>query len=204
VSLGEVAGDGPTVVKEPTEAEMPAQYRNRLGKFTPAKSLPALQAFLEAGGTIVTVGTSANLAYHLRLPVRNALVETGADRREVSLPREKHYVPGSILRMALDPGLPVSRGLPAEVDVYFSSNHVFRLAPEAVARGVRPLAWFSSATPLRSGWAWGQHYLKDGVTAFEAPVGAGRLYVFGPEITFRAQAHGTFKLLFNTLYLTAK
>ena len=44
--------------------------------------------------------------------------------------------------------------------------------PEAVARGVRPLAWFPNATPLRSGWAWGQHYLKD-VTAFEAPIGDG-------------------------------
>jgi hypothetical protein len=31
-------------------------------------------------------------------------------------------------------------------------------------------------------------------------VGQGTLYMFGPEITFRAQPHGTFKLLFNTLY----
>jgi hypothetical protein len=26
------------------------------------------------------------------------------------------------------------------------------------------------------------------------------LYAFGPEITFRGQAHGTFKMLFNGLY----
>jgi hypothetical protein len=201
VSLGEMAGEGPSAVKEPTEAEMPAEYRNRLGRFSPAKSLPALQAFLEAGGTIVTVGTSANLAYHLRLPVRNALVEIGANRRETPLGRDKYYVPGSVLRVSLE-AAPATRGLPAEVDVYFDSNHVFRLAPEAVARGVRPLAWFATGAPLRSGWAWGQHYLKDGVTAFEAPVGAGRVLVFGPEITFRAQTHGTFKLLFNALYLT--
>jgi hypothetical protein len=180
---------------------MPVEFRNRLGRFSPAKSLPALQAFLEAGGTIVTVGTSANLAYHLRLPVRNALVEIGANRRETPLGRDKYYVPGSVLRVSLE-AAPATRGLPAEVDVYFDSNHVFRLAPEAVARGVRPLAWFATGAPLRSGWAWGQHYLKDGVTAFEAPVGAGRVLVFGPEITFRAQTHGTFKLLFNALYLT--
>jgi hypothetical protein len=41
------------------------------------------------------------------------------------------------------------------------------------------------------------------VTAFEATVGKGRVFVFGPEITFRSQTHGTFKLLFNTLYRTA-
>ncbi len=33
----------------------------------------------------------------------------------------------------------------------------------------------------------------------EATVGRGTLYLFGPEITFRAQPHGTFKLLFNAI-----
>ncbi|MSU22309.1 MAG: peptidase [Opitutus sp.] len=186
-------------VKDPTAEEMPEEYRNRLGKFTPGKTVPALREFLEAGGTIVTVGTSANLAYHLRLPIRNALLEVGRDGRERALPSEKYYVPGSILRMTLDPAAAANRGMSTEVDVYFDNNPVFKLAPDAVARGVRPLAWFPNATPLRSGWAWGQHYLKDGVAAFEVPVGAGRLVVFGPEITFRGQTHGTLKLLFNAL-----
>ena len=61
--------------------------------------------------------------------------------------------------------------------------------------------WFDSATPLRSGWAWGQNYLEGGTTAFEATVGQGRVLAFGPEITFRAQPHGTFKFLFNGIYL---
>ncbi|MEJ0056151.1 MAG: hypothetical protein WDN75_11080 [Bacteroidota bacterium] len=33
-------------------------------------------------------------------------------------------------------------------------------------------------------------------------MGKGKLYAFGPEITFRGQAQGTFKLLFNELYFT--
>jgi hypothetical protein len=70
---------------------------------------------------------------------------------------------------------------------------------------VKPVAWFADATPLRSGWAWGQSYLADGIVALEAPVGTGRLYLLGPEVAFRAGTHGTFKLLFNGLYLsTAK
>ena len=59
--------------------------------------------------------------------------------------------------------------------------------------------WFDSASPLRSGWAWGQNYLEGGTTAFEAWVGQGRVFAFGPEITFRGQPHGTFKFLFNAI-----
>jgi hypothetical protein len=35
-------------------------------------------------------------------------------------------------------------------------------------------------------------------------VGKGSLFLFGPEITFRAQPHGTFKFLFNGIYLAAR
>jgi hypothetical protein len=34
----------------------------------------------------------------------------------------------------------------------------------------------------------------------EATVGKGRVFLFGPEITFRGQPHGTFKFLFNGIY----
>lgn len=79
----------------------------------------------------------------------------------------------------------------------FDESPVMRLNPDAGAHGVRPVAWFASADPLRSGWAWGQTYLEGGIAAAEATVGRGTLYLFGPEITFRAQPHGTFKFLFN-------
>jgi hypothetical protein len=53
---------------------------------------------------------------------------------------------------------------------------------------------------LRSGWAWGQQNLDQAVAIVEAAVGKGHLVLFGPEITWRAQPHGTFKLLFNGIY----
>ena len=34
----------------------------------------------------------------------------------------------------------------------------------------------------------------------EAKVGAGKVVLLGPEVAFRGQPHGTFKLLFNALY----
>ena len=73
-----------------------------------------------------------------------------------------------------------------------------------MARGVRRVAWFESERPLRSGWAWGERHLKDGVAVAVAEVGRGKLFLFGPEITFRAQPHGTFKFLFNALALAGQ
>jgi hypothetical protein len=91
-----------------------------------------------------------------------------------------------------------------QADVYFDASPVFNITPDANSKGtVKPIAWFPNNKPLRSGWAWGQAYLQDGVAAFVATVGQGKLYAFGPEITFRAQTHGTFKLLFNELYAPA-
>ena len=127
------------------------------------------------------------------------MTAAGTERR---LPAEKYYIPGSVLRADFDQSSPSNWGMDKAADVYFDNSPVFKIAPEAISGGqIKPLAWFGNPAPLRSGWAWGQAYLQDGVTAFEAKVGQGKLLAFGPEITFRAQTHGTFKLLFNQLYL---
>jgi hypothetical protein len=179
---------------------IPAEYRDHIGRITADSSVPQLKKFMEDGGKIVTIGSSTNLAYHLKLPVKNALTEMN-NGTERNLPGEKYYIPGSILRVALDSTHHAAWGMNGEADVYFSSSPVFRTAPDAIAKGeIVPIAWFNSEKPLRSGWAYGQEYLQDGIAAFAAPVGKGKLYAFGPEITFRSQTHGTFKLLFNQLY----
>jgi hypothetical protein len=185
---------------EPVADSIPAEFRSHLGKITLQKSVPQLKKFLEAGGHIVTIGSSTSLAYHLGLPVHDALVEmTNGKARK--LPNEKFYIPGSVLRMNLDTAIQPAWGMDSVADVYFDQSPVFHIDPQATASGsIRPIAWFATDSPLRSGWAWGQAYLQDGVAAFMATVGKGKLYAFGPEITFRAQTHGTFKLLFNQLY----
>ena len=184
----------------PSPESVPAEYRSTLGMVTVARTVPRLREFLENGGTIVTVGGSTILAKHLGLPVENHLVERGADGTEKELPRDKFYVPGSLLRVAVDNTRPAAWGMGDHVDVMFDESPVMRLGPGAEAAGVRRILWFDSAAPLRSGWAWGQERLNGGVAAAEARVGRGTLYLFGPEITFRAQPHATFPLLFNALY----
>ena len=160
-----------------------------------------VRKFVGAGGTVIAAGTSARaIADSLGLPVSDYLVERQPGQEERPLSSDKYYVPGSILRVAVDPSAPSAAGAEEHIDVFFNNDPVFRLAPNATARGIRPVMWFDSATPLRSGWAWGQNYLDGGTAAFEASVGRGRVFAFGPEITFRAQPHGTFKFLFNAIY----
>ncbi len=185
----------------PNPDSIPAEFRNRVGRITASKSIPQLKIFLEQGGNIVTIGSSTQLAYHLKLPVSNAMVEV-VNGEEKALGRDKYFTPGSILQMTVDNNQTATSGSNKLTDIYFDNSPVFTLKPDAVSSGIiKPLAWFGTDKILRSGWSWGEAYLKNGITAFEATVGKGKLFAFTPEITFRAQAWGTFKLLFNQLYI---
>ena len=188
-----------------TTPDIPAEYQPMVGSYSAAQSVPALKQFVEAGGTIIAVGRSAsNFASIFDLPVSNHLVERGPDGASRPVPSERFYVPGSVLRAAVDTTLPAAHGLTNPVDVFYDNSPLFRLDPEAALKGVRPIAWFETATPLRSGWAYGQSYLEGGILGIDAPVGRGRLLLYTPEITFRAQPHGTFKFLFNGIYLAGQ
>jgi hypothetical protein len=191
---------GSRAPNQPKPQDIPEEYRNHLGRITAEKTVPQLRKFVESGGTIITLGGSASLAQLLDLPVKNALTEKQPDGKDKPLPREKFYVPGSILRVSLDNTNPVAYGMASTADVFFDNSPVFKLAPDAAAKGIKPIAWFSSPTPLRSGWAWGQGYLDGTVAAAEVPVGEGNVFLLGIEAAFRGQPHGTYKLLFNSIY----
>jgi hypothetical protein len=172
-----------------------------MGSITQERSIPQIKKFIEDGGVVITMESSSNLANHLNLPISNALVKTNENGRETSLSRNEYYIPGSILQASINTGEEGTWGMPAVADFNFDQSPVFTLGANAEAMGIKKLAWFSSEKSLRSGWALGQEYLNNGVIALEAPVGSGKLVVFGPNIAFRSQPHGLFKLLFNQLYL---
>jgi hypothetical protein len=184
---------------------LPAEFEGWFGRITAEKSVPALKEFLQTGGTIVTIGSSTALAFQLGLPVKNALAEKTADGKERALPDTKYYVPGSIMEARIDAADPVAWGMPERADFYFERSPSFLLPPNSAESGLKAIAWIDREAPLRSGWAWGQKYLKECVTVASATVGTGKLYLMGSEVAFRGQTHGTFKLLFNALHLaTAK
>jgi Zinc carboxypeptidase len=178
-------------------ADIPDEYRNEIGNVTLATTGPQLRSFVEGGGTLVAIGGSTGIGSYLGLPITDALTET-VDGSTRHLPNTKFYVPGSVLEARVDNTLPIAYGLPSEVDMFYINSPAFRVQKDA---HTQPVAWFPSAEPLRSGWAWGQQYLNGAVAAVQSDVGKGKVYLFGPEITFRGQPHGTFKFLFNAIYL---
>ncbi len=180
-------------------SNIPPEFAARMGNVTDAKTIPEIKKFLEDGGTALVIGGSTSLGYKLGLPIANALTEN-VNGREVNLPQTRFYIPGSVLQAKVDNTTPLAWGMPGRADVFFDSSPAFKLKPEAAAAGVRPVAVYDSATPVRSGWGWGQSALKDTVAIVEAPVGKGKVFLFGPEIMFRGQPHGTFKFLFNGIY----
>jgi hypothetical protein len=177
-------------------AVVPPEYQPRLGTLTTAKSLPQLKAFLENGGTILAVARSANLSYQLGVRVSNALVDSTGK----SLSRSRFYIPGSVLSAAVDTTNAIAWGLPSRVDLFFDSSPAFRVTPDPRPRGIKSVAWFDSAAPLRSGWAWGQKALEGASAVLVEPVGRGNIVLYGPEIYFRSQSHGSFRFLFNGIY----
>ena len=181
---------------QPAPEKIPAEWRSHLGRISVDKSLPKIKAFVENGGTLLALGDAAEIGYQLGLPVTDAIV--GDDDKP--LPRSRYYVPGSVLSVAIDPNNPVAWGMTSPVDIFFDNNPAFRLKSSAREADVDRVAWFDSAAPLRSGWAWGQKALDGAVEIVTAPLGKGKVVLYGPQVHFRGQTHGAFRFLFNGIY----
>src|SRR5262249_4093667 len=133
----------------------------------------------------------------LGLRVASHVADTGANGQERPLPPDKYYVPSSVLRIRVDTTNPLAWGLADQVDVMFSSSPTFRLVDKETSAPIRRVGWFDTQSPLGSGRAWGQEKLEGGVAVIAARIGKGRLALFGPQVLFRGQPHGTFKFVFN-------
>jgi hypothetical protein len=175
---------------------VPEMYQKRDAPID-AQGEAALQQFVENGGTVIVIGNAAGdqnegFVKLFKLPlVRH---ETGS--------RNQFYAPSSVFQIALDPSNPLAAGYGKETDIFYNNNVVWDLKPASGAPATKRVGWFASETPLRSGWAWGQKVLDNGVEIASADVGKGHVFLFGNELTNRSQPHADFKLFFNALYLS--
>ena len=153
------------------------------------KGAENLREFVERGGTLVTWDGSARYAIrHLGLPVRNVLAD---------MKRADFYCPGSLLAVLVDTGHPLSYGMPSLAAVMFYDSPAFDI------RSGRVVAKYPLRNPLFSGMLVGPEKLYNRTALATVPLGEGEVVLFGFRPNFRAQARGTYKLLFNALYGSA-
>ena len=168
------------------KGSMPEEYTGGLGDAGAA----ALRAFVEAGGTLVTLDSASAYAIEaLSLPVKNALA--GVDSKSF-------YCPGSILRVSADTGRPIAHGLPAELPIWFEGSPAFETTGAAAS-----LARYANDDPLLSGFLLGAERLKGRAALVEVPLGRGKVVLFGFRPQYRAQSRVTYAALLNALYLSA-
>lgn len=171
---------------------IPEQEALNWGRLTADVSVAQLNEFMQQGGQVISIGSNTGLPELFDIQVQNILV----DAEGKALDRSVYYTPGSVLTANVQQNLPSTYGLNSKLNIYFSNNSVYKIEDPSI----EPLLWFDTTPPLKSGWSWGEQYLQNGVIAYQKNIGKGKLTVFTTDITFRAQAHGSFKLLFNQLF----
>jgi hypothetical protein len=175
-----------SMLNGPRAGSLPAKY---LGGMTQA-GVDNLKAFVQAGGTLVTVNDAA------QLPIR---AFSGFPLTDVTagVSSTNYYSPGSILAGVVDNKNPLTWGMNATADLYSDGSPAF--AVTAGATGVTTPINYPTANVLRSGWLLGENVIAGKTAVADVKYGDGHVAVLGISVQHRAEAHGTYKVLFNAL-----
>lgn len=173
---------------------MPPEFTGGVG----LEGALALRRYVEAGGWLVAVDEAADFAIHqFGLPVENVVS---------GLRPDEFFIPGSLIRVDVDPDDPLAYGMPESAIALFVRSQVFRVVPGASARDQRVerdvdvYAHYPRNDFLASGWTLGgERYLAGGAAALRVPLGNGQVVLLGFEPHFRGQPRNAYKLLFNPL-----
>jgi hypothetical protein len=171
--------DGPNRLTLP---QVPAEYRGGLGR----EGAAALQAFVEAGGTIITHNKAADVYATKDNPSFTDALN--------GVPSKEFYCPGSILEVAVDTSSPIAFGSSATVPIFFETGPAFKVSGRA-----KSIAHYGNDKPLLSGWILGGKYLAGASAIAEAPMGKGRIISFGFVPMYRGLSEVTYKFLLNAM-----
>ena len=148
-----------------------------------------LDAFVRAGGTLVTLNGSSLWAIEtFHLPVRNVVADMGST---------EFFMSGSIIEMEVDPSHPVMTGMPARAKVVVEQSPIFTTEEGFEGRVFAKYA--EEGSPLLSGYLLGEEHLQGYAAGVEARHGEGRIVLLGMKPQWRGQPFGNFRILFNAV-----
>jgi hypothetical protein len=166
----------------------PPEYRSGIGD----EGAEALKKFVEEGGTLVCFDGACEFAINtLKLKLTNALD---------GLPSKEFFCPGSTLHACVDPTHPAAYGMPADSLIFFWNSRAFKIVPSGENDKYEVVATYPEREILESGWLIGEGKLKRKAAMVVARHGEGKVVLIGFRPQHRAQTHGTYKLVFNSLY----
>ncbi len=181
---------------------MPEPFVGGIG----SEGMAALQRFVRNGGTLVGFDDASDLLIQqLGVPVRNAVLD---------VPPEDFFIPGSLVRALIDVRHPLAHGMQPQTAASYQRSRAFEVVhisksreggrvdlPASAAPPVDIVARYGETDILMSGWAMGEErYLAGRPALVRVPNGSGDVVLFAFRPQFRGQPHGTYKLIFNTLY----
>ncbi|MBV8819289.1 MAG: hypothetical protein JO022_13085 [Acidobacteriaceae bacterium] len=160
-----------------------------------ADGVAALKQFVRDGGSLVALGSAGLVPVEeFPLPLKNALKDLKPDQ---------FSCPGSILKVFVDNRTAPGYGMQDSASAVFYNNIAFDTAPAMDNATVHVIARYPSNNILQSGWIGGEEHLDDRIAAAQVDYGKGHVILLGFAAQNRAQPHGTFKLLFNSLHFSA-
>ncbi len=169
-------------------SDTPPAYRSGFGQ----EGLEALDAFVQEGGTLVTLSQAGELALgDLDVPVNDAVSGVWGN---------DFWSPGSSLKIHVDTSHPLAYGMPERaLAIYLAGGQVYETVRGERSPDVHRVATYPGRDILQSGWLLGEERIADMAAMVEVEKGEGSVVMIGFRPQHRAQTHGTYKFLFNAL-----
>ena len=170
-------------------AAYPPEYRSGFGK----AGVDSLEAFVLRGGRLVTFGDAGDLPLtHFDLPITDVIGD---------LSSTEFWSPGSTLKVRMDPEHPLTYGMPRDaLAILFRGGQVYRVNPTGRNDHIERLITYRDRDVLQAGWLIGEDHIANKAAMVRARYGEGDVVLIGFRAQHRMQTHGTFKLVFNTLF----
>jgi hypothetical protein len=174
-----------SIIEGRSSQDVPPEYSGGIGM----EGVSNLKEFVRNGGTLITMGSSSEFPIeYFGIKVTNVLKED----REKPPEKREFFAPGSIL-LTDSTGSIITFGLPDEIPIFYNEEPVFD------SKEGNAVLKFPDFNPILSGILRGESLIKGKSPLLEVPYGKGKIFMFGFDVIHRAQAHGTFRLLFNAL-----
>lgn len=179
----------------------PPEYTKGMGK----DGFQKILKFIKNGGTILSWGRSTAL-FDGMMSIKITETESEDFRFPFSndsakLKKAGLSCPGSLLKVKLKPGHPLTWGMQPEAGIFTTAEQVFKTTQPYFDTDRRVIASYPEDHILLSGYCLNEELLGNYAAMVWLRKGKGNLVIYGFSPQFRASTPGTYKLLFNGLLL---